>query len=226
MDSPLAPLTTSHSMYNMTPERTEKFKNVAHKRQGNLTVILENVHDPHNIGAVLRTCDAIGIHEIFILYTEEKLTELNISKGGKSSSGARKWVTINHYTDVERCFQDVRKKYQKIYATHLSTDASDLHDLDLTTSIALLFGNEHAGISEASLELVDGNYIIPQVGMVESLNISVACAVSLYEAYRQRNAKGFYSENPTTSAEEKTQILEEYTSRHKKKPNNINPKRR
>lgn len=211
-------------MYNMTPKRTEKFKSVADKRQGNLTVILENVHDPHNIGAVLRSCDAIGIHEIFILYTEERLGEQNLLMGSKSSAGARKWVTINHYTDVERCYQDVRQKYQKIYATHLSTDASDLYEMDLTGSMALLFGNEHDGVSEASLKYVDGNFIIPQVGMVESLNISVACAVSLYEAYRQRKVKGFYHENPTTSAEEKTRILEEYTSRHKKKPNKINPR--
>jgi tRNA (guanosine-2'-O-)-methyltransferase len=209
----------------MTPRRTEKFKSVADKRQGNLTVILENVHDPHNIGAVLRTCDAIGVFEIFVLYTEERLTEQNISMGSKSSAGARKWITISHYTNVERCFEDVRKKYQKIYATHLSTDASDLYDLDLTGSIALLFGNEHAGVSEAALQHVDGNFIIPQVGMVESLNISVACAVSLYEAYRQRNTKGFYSENPTTSTEEKAFILEEYTSRHKKKPEKIHPKK-
>ena len=211
-------------MIEMTPKRTEKFKSVAYRRQGNLTVILENVHDPHNIGAVLRTCDAVGIREIFILYTEENLTEENISIGGKSSSGAIKWVDVHHYKDAEKCFGAVRKKYKKIYATHLSKDAIDLYDLDLTESVALLFGNEHEGLSEIALKHADGNFIIPQVGMVQSLNISVACAISLYEASRQRNLKGFYNENPTTTTTEKEHILAQYIDRHKKKPGKMKPK--
>ncbi len=210
----------------MLDRRKEKFKKVADRRQGNLTVILENVHDPHNIGAVLRTCDAVGIHEIYVLFTEDKLNEDNIAMGTRSSSGARKWVTVNLYRDIDRCFKDVREKYQKIYATHLSKDASDLYELDLTDSVALLFGNEHDGVSETALGYVDGNFIIPQMGMVESLNISVACAVSLYEALRQRGEKGFYDENPTTTRLQKDRILQEYTSKHKKKPKKIRPRRK
>jgi len=209
----------------MTPERIEKFKNVADRRQGNLTVILENVHDAHNIGAVLRTCDSVGIHEIFVLYTEGRLSEENIKLGKRTSAGARKWVKVHHYTNVDRCFEDIRKKYEKVYATHLSKDAVDLHDLDMTQSIALLFGNEKDGVSEASLQHADGNFIIPQIGMVESLNISVACAVSIYEAFRQRKNKGFYTENPTTNPQEKAAILEEYTGRNRKKPGSILPNR-
>jgi len=209
----------------MTPERTEKFKNVADRRQVNLTVILENVHDAHNIGAVLRSCDSVGIHEIYILYTADNLNDENIKLGKRSSAGARKWVRVHHYTDVDQCFKDIRKKYKKVYATHLSKDAHGLYDLDLTESVALLFGNERDGVSEKSLEYVDGNFIIPQVGMVESLNISVACAVSIYEAYRQREAKGFYKDNPSTSAEEKANILNEYQERHRSKPGTIIPNR-
>ncbi len=213
-------------MYPMTPERTEKFKRVADCRQGNLTVILENVHDPHNIGAVLRTCDSVGIHEIYILYTEAALGEKHIQLGKRSSAGARKWVNVNHYTNIDQCFQDIRQKYDKVYATHLSQDASDLYELNLSESVALLFGNEHDGVSEESLKYVDGNFIIPQVGMVESLNISVACAVSLYEAFRQRKLRGFYDENPTTDIAEKERLLSEYTDRHKKRPGSITPKRK
>ena len=209
----------------MTSERNEKFKNVADQRQGNLTVILENVHDAHNIGAVLRTCDSVGVQEVYVLYTEGNLSEENIKLGKRSSAGARKWVTVHHYTDVDLCFQDIRKKYKHIYATHLSKDASDLYELDLTESVALLFGNEKDGVSEATLSHVDGNFIIPQVGMVQSLNISVACAVSLYEAFRQRSTKDFYKENPTTSPVEKTQILESYVERNRRKPGTILPNR-
>lgn len=209
----------------MTPERTEKFKRVADARQGNLTVVLENVHDAHNIGAVLRTCDSVGVSEIYVLYTDENLSDENIKLGKRSSAGARKWVRVNHYTDVDLCFKDIRKKYKKVYATHLSKDASGLYDLDLTESVALLFGNERDGVSEAALNYVDGNFIIPQVGMVESLNISVACAVSLYECYRQRAAKGYFDDNPSTTEVEKAEILASFEEITRRKPGTIIPKR-
>ena len=89
----------------MTPEREEKFEKVVAQRQFDLTVILENVHDPHNIGAVLRSCDSVGIREIFVLYTDDKLTEEKLTIGKKSSSGARKWVDVHYFTDVEKCFK-------------------------------------------------------------------------------------------------------------------------
>lgn len=210
-------------MIEMTPKRTQKFQNVANRRQGNLTVILENVHDTHNIGAVLRSCDSVGIDEIFILYTDPHLTPNNIKLGKRTSAGARKWVTVHQYSDVEKCFKKIKEKYKKVYATHLNADSVGLYDLDLSQSVALLFGNEHYGVSEAALAHVDGNFIIPQVGMVESLNISVACAVSLYEALRQRQEKGFYEENPTTTEAEKEALFKTYAERHKLRKSTFRP---
>ena len=198
----------------MTPERKAKFERVIAQRQYDLTVILENVHDPHNIGAVLRSCDSVGIHEIFVLYTDTALTEENLAAGKSSSSGARKWVDVHYYTNVDKCFKAVKRKYNKVFCTHLSSDARMLYDLDLTQSMALLFGNEHDGVSEASLKYCDGNFLIPQMGMVKSLNISVACAVSLYEAARQRMEKGFYKDNPTAGDKQKKALYEEYVKRH------------
>lgn len=198
----------------MTPERKAKFERVVVQRQLDLTVILENVHDIHNIGAVLRTCDSIGIAEIFVLYTEPQLNEDRLQLGKRSSSGARKWVDVNYYTDVEACFKHVREKYNLVLSTHLSKDARDLYELDLTQSVALLFGNEHGGISEEVLAYSDGNFIIPQMGMVQSLNISVACAVSLYEASRQRRLKGFYYRDKHNLNSAKSSLLEEYIRRH------------
>lgn len=198
----------------MTPQREARFKEVIKARQPNLTVILENVHDPHNISAVLRTCDSVGITEIFVLYTNVKKENLELGK--RSSSGARKWVDVHLYNDVDKCMQAVKAKYDKIYATHLSEDAVDFYSLDLTESVALLFGNEHSGVSKESLEYCSGNFLIPQVGMVKSLNISVACAVTIYEAFRQRQQKGFYSDHPLLSESEQEAMWQDYENRHER----------
>lgn len=173
----------------MTPEREKRLTDVLVKRQPDITVVLENVADPHNISAVMRTCDAIGIQEIYVLNT---VIPRHKKWGAKSSSSAAKWLTVHQFSDARECFAALRSKYQKIYCTHLSQDAHDLYDLNLTESVALVFGNEHAGISQELIPLCDGNFIIPQVGMIQSLNISVACAVSLYEAFRQKRSAGHY----------------------------------
>ncbi len=168
----------------MTPERESKFKRVIAKRQTDLTVVFENVNDPHNISAVLRTCDSVGVKEVYIIQTIERLyTKL----GKKSSSSASKWVDIHWFFSVEECMIEVRKKYKNIFGTKLTEQSKSLYELNLTESTALVFGNEHAGISDELAASCTGNFLIPQVGMIESLNISVACAVTLYETYRQRD---------------------------------------
>ena len=173
----------------MTPERSDRLNNVLNKRQPDLTVVLENVFDPHNISAVMRTCDAVGIQDIYIL--NNKIPP-HRKWGEKSSSSAAKWLTIHQFTNAHECFAALRKQYQKIYTTHLSTNAASLHELNLTESVALVFGNEHSGVSDEIIAMADGNFIIPQVGIIKSLNISVACAISLYEAFRQKNNAGHY----------------------------------
>ncbi len=198
----------------MTPEREALFKEVVSRRQPNLSVILENVHDMHNIGAVLRSCDSVGICEIFILQTRKDLHFSRLVLGKKTSAGTRKWVDVHYYQDVEACFQHVRKTYDKVWGTYLSGTSKSLYDLDLTKSVALLFGNEQSGITPETLAHADGNFIIPQTGMARSLNISVACAVSLYEAYRQRDQQGFYTYNPKISELQKEDLLKEYIRRH------------
>ncbi len=173
----------------MTPERTKRLNNVLAKRQPGLTVVLENVSDPHNISAVMRTCDAVGVQDVYILNTAIDLHEM---WSAKSSSSAAKWLTVHQFTNAEACFAELRKNFSKIYTTHLNTGATDLYELDLTESVALIFGNEHSGVSEDIINMADGNFIIPQVGIIKSLNISVACAVVLYEAYRQKKTAGHF----------------------------------
>lgn len=175
----------------MTPERRERLLSVLRKRQPDLTVVLENVFDPHNISAVMRTCDAVGIQELYVL--TNKIPK-HKKWGARSSSSAAKWLTVHQYEDAEQCFADVRKKYEKIYTTHLSSDAVSLYEINFTGSVALVFGNEHNGVSEEIRAMADGNFLIPQMGIIQSLNISVACAVSIYEALRQKTNAGHYQQ--------------------------------
>ena len=175
----------------MTPERFQRLISVLYKRQPGLTVVLENVFDPHNVSAVMRTCDAVGIQDVFILNNR---IPPHKKWGYRSSSTAAEWLTIHQYTDVNECFEELRKRYNKIYATYLSDTASDVYDINMTESIALVFGNEHFGVSNDIRKLADGDFIIPQVGIIKSLNISVAVAVTLYEAYRQKKLAGHYDE--------------------------------
>jgi tRNA (guanosine-2'-O-)-methyltransferase len=174
----------------MTAERENKINRVLDYRQENLTVILENVFDPHNIAAVIRTADAVGVKEMYIVNT---ILPTYKQFGKRSSSGAITWMMLHEFDNLQDCITAVRKKYNKIYSTHLGTDSVTMHELNLTDSVALAFGNEQKGLTEEFLKESDGNFIIPQVGMIQSLNISVACAVSLYEAYRQKNVSGHYS---------------------------------
>jgi tRNA (guanosine-2'-O-)-methyltransferase len=173
----------------MTPERKAKLEYVLSRRQNDITIVLENVFDPHNISAVMRTCDAVGVQELYVLNTK---IPPHKKWGAKSSSSAAKWLTIYQFANAEECFAELRKKYSKILTTHLSSDAVNLYQIDLTQPVALVFGNEHSGVSEEIRKFADGNFIIPQSGIIRSLNISVACAVTLYEAYRQKTLAGHY----------------------------------
>jgi len=178
----------------MTPEREAKIKRVLNYRQAGLAVVMENVHDPHNISAVMRTCDAVGVQDVYVLNT---LIPRHQKFGKASSASAMGWLTIHQYDNTAECMEAVKKRYTKIYATHLGVSSQSLYELNLAESTALVFGNEHAGVTEGCLACCDGNFIIPQVGMVQSLNISVACAITLYEAFRQRQNSGLYNGVPT-----------------------------
>ncbi len=190
----------------MTPERRSRLTSVLNKRQPDLTVVLENVFDPHNISAVMRSCDAVGIQDIYVVTTK---IPRHKKWGARSSSSAAKWLTVHQFDDTEACFEELRKRYKTILTTHLSSDAVSLHQVDFTGSIALVFGNEHAGVSEEARALSDGNFLIPQMGIIQSLNISVACAVTIYEAMRQKLNAGHY-EKRRLETEQYEHLLKEW----------------
>lgn len=187
----------------MTPERYKRLKDVLDKRQPGMTVILENVFDPHNVSAVMRTCDAVGIQDVYIL--NDRIPP-HKNWGHRSSSTAARWLTIHQFTDAEKCFEEIRSRFEKIYTSHLGTASKELYSMKLNQSIALVFGNEQRGVSEHVRKYSDGDFIIPQVGIIKSLNISVACAVTLYEAFRQKMISGDY-DSPSLDAERRS-VLE------------------
>jgi tRNA (guanosine-2'-O-)-methyltransferase len=191
----------------MMNERQERMHQIIDRRQPDFTVILENVFDSHNISAVMRTCDAVGIGEIFVLNT---MLPPHDKWGFRSSAGTWKWVAVHQFTNLHECMEAVRSRYHKVYATHLQPSAGNLFEMDFTQPIAIVFGNEQKGCTPEMLAAVDGSIYIPQEGMAVSLNISVACAVTLYEAYRQKRIAGHYN-GPRLSQEERTRLFETWT---------------
>ncbi|MCS7036561.1 MAG: RNA methyltransferase [Saprospiraceae bacterium] len=194
----------------MNPSRERRIREVIRRSQPDLTVVLENVHDPLNISAVMRSCDAVGVREIFVVYTERFLQQRHLKLGKKTSGGAFKWIDVYVFEDLGECFRRVRERYGRILSTHLGEQSVSLYDLDLTQPAALVFGNEDDGLSPEAVAMADGNFIIPHAGFTESLNVSVACAVSLFEARRQRALAGYYDDKPRLSPEQQESLFQRW----------------
>lgn len=177
-------------------KRLSKIENVVKARQFSLRVVLENIHDPHNVSAIFRTCDAVGVSQVDLLYYMEDFPK--ISK--VSSASSKKWVEKKKYTSVIECIENLKSDGFRIYSTLLSEDAENIYNIDFTQKVAIVLGNEHRGISDEMKEKVDKHIYIPMRGMIQSLNVSVAAAVTLYEAQRQRALKGMYEKSELDSA--------------------------
>ena len=182
---------------SITERRLARMRGVLARRQPGLAVVIENVHDRHNVSALLRSCDAVGAASAHLVYTSEEMPEIH---SGVAAS-AQRWMEIYIHDDIPTCYEFLRDQGFAIYATRLSDDATDLYALDLTQPTSLVFGNETRGVSEEAAIEADGQVIIPMMGMVESLNISVACAVSMFEAARQRRVAGMYDKSAWSDAE-------------------------
>lgn len=194
--------------YFRTEKRIEKIKWVLSKKQPSLRVVIENIHDPHNVSAIFRTCDAAGIPKVSLLYYTEKFPKI----GKKSSASAYKWVEREKFKTVEDCYDQLKKEKFVIYASSLNADSKILYDLDFTKKTAIVFGNEHRGLSKEAEELADERFYIPMYGMVQSLNVSVSAAITIYEALRQRSLKGLYEKSELTSKELK-KLMDEWVKK-------------
>lgn len=172
-----------------TDARRETLDRVLRQRQPDLTVLAERLHKPRNFSAVIRTCDAVGIGEVHAVLPEGRPT-----RHWHTSQGAEKWVRVRTHASTSDAVDVLRAKGLQLVAAHLSKDAVDYREVDYTRPTALLVGTEAFGVSEHALEFADHRVMIPMLGMAQSLNVSVACALVLYEAQRQRATAGLYAQ--------------------------------
>ena len=172
---------------HMTLRRYTRIRDVLIKRQYDLTILAEDVYKPHNLSAMLRSCDAVGIAKAHAINPTGGVPTYN-----ETSASADKWVELQTHEALEPALSSLRSQNMKLYAAHLSSSALDYRALDYTEPTCILFGNERSGVSERAAEAADAHIIVPMLGMVESLNVSVATAVILFEAQRQRLAAGKY----------------------------------
>ena len=193
---------------DITPERLARLKEVLAKRQKGLTLVLSNIHDPHNVSAICRSCDAFGVPEVHLYYTDTAFPSLS----RRSSGSARKWVETIRHRSLDDLAATLRNQNMQILSTSCSPAAKPLDAYDFTRPTAVIMGNEHSGVSEEVLRIVDGELYIPMYGMIQSFNVSVAAAVILAEAARQRKSAGLY-DAPTFSAEELKARLADWVKR-------------
>jgi len=163
-------------------------RRVATARQHDLTLVLANIHDPHNVSAVYRSCDAFGVSKVHLYYTDTAFPVL----GRKTSASARKWVVTERHSDAVAMVGAFRDQGMQVLCTACSEKARPLTAYDFTRPTAIIMGNEHRGADPELQALAPDQIYIPMMGMVQSLNVSVAAAILLYEAWRQRMDKGMY----------------------------------
>ncbi|MDO6685787.1 MULTISPECIES: tRNA (guanosine(18)-2'-O)-methyltransferase TrmH [unclassified Agarivorans] len=186
----------------MTPERYQRIRAMLDARQTDLTICMENVHKPHNLSAIVRTCDAVGVdhvHAVWENYQDE------LRRG--TATGSQNWVNVHNHENIDDAVAQMRNSGMQILATNLSESAVDFREIDYTKPTAILMGQEKYGISDKALSLADQDIIVPMVGMVQSLNVSVASALILYEAQRQRENAKMYQGPSSVPAEEQNRIM-------------------
>jgi tRNA (guanosine-2'-O-)-methyltransferase len=176
----------------MTEDRKARLRSVLARRQPDLTLVLNNIHDPHNVSAILRSCDAFGVFGVHLYYTKEKFPSL----ANSSSGSAKKWIELTRHRDAGAMIQGMRDQGMQIVGTGFSPTAKPIMDIDFTKPTAIILGNEHRGMDPDVKAHVPDEIYIPMFGMVQSLNVSVAAATILYEAMRQRLAAGMYEKSP------------------------------
>ncbi len=173
----------------MTDERREKIERVLNHRQHDLTLVLANIHDPHNVSAIYRSADAFGVSEVHLYYTDTAFPVL----AKKTSASAKKWVDSVRHENTQSLLTAL--KGYKLLATACTPISETMYSYDLAQPTAIIMGNEHSGVPAELLKHADGEIYIPMFGMIQSFNVSVAAALLLGEASRQRQALGYYDKS-------------------------------
>ena len=185
----------------MTPERLSRIKQTLNTRQPDLSVLTDQVHKPRNLSAIIRSCDAFGLANMHVVWPKEGFRAFR-----KTAGGSYNWVTTHTHRSMEEAVSALKGQGHKLYAAQLSDRAIDFRDVDYTRPTAVLFGQEKYGVTDEAIAMADQDIVIPMVGMVQSLNVSVAGAVMFYEAQRQRELAGMY-QLPQISAQERHRVL-------------------
>lgn len=186
----------------MNPQRYARIREMLARRQPDLTVCMEQVYKPHNVSAIIRTADAIGVHEVHAVWPGDRLRTM-----ASAAAGSNSWVAVKTHRSITDAVTHLKASGMQILATHLSPEAVDFRDIDYTQPTCIMLGQEKTGITEEALALADSDIIVPMVGMVQSLNVSVASALILYEAQRQRQNAGMYLRQNSTLPEDEQQRL-------------------
>jgi tRNA (guanosine-2'-O-)-methyltransferase len=169
----------------LLPRRFERLRSVLNRRMADLTVLVEHVEKPHNLSAILRSCDAVGVLEAHAVSLSGRPRTFN-----STAQGSQRWVPLHDHPDITAAVHHLKAQGFKLYGTNLGVDARDYRDCDFTGPCAFVLGAEKWGLSDAATALMDQAVFIPMRGMVQSLNVSVATATLLFEALRQRQAAG------------------------------------
>ena len=192
---------------SILPRRFERIKNVLNCRMKNLTVLVEAVNKPHNLSAILRTCDAAGVFEANFISEKDKVKTFN-----STAQGSQKWVKLNNHETTISAVSELKKKGFKLYGTTLNERSTDYRNFDYSENTCFVLGAEKWGLSDQLISKVDESIFIPMSGMVQSLNVSVAASILLFEAIRQRESKSLLPLNGEgLSAEEYEKTLFEWS---------------
>ena len=175
---------------SVLPRRFKRIKSVLNRRIQNLTVLVEGVSKPHNLSAILRTCDAAGVFEANFICNKNEVKTFN-----STAQGSQKWVKLNNYSSSIDAAKKLKKKGFKLFGTTLNKKSIDYRKLDFTQNTCFILGAEKWGLSEDLISEVDECIYIPMYGMVQSLNVSVAASILLFEAIRQRDRLGLLPKN-------------------------------
>ena len=171
----------------MSPERYARIRDFLSLRQPSLTLCLEQLHKPHNVSAIVRSCDAVGVYEVHAVWDKKP----DIRKS--TAMGSENWVYTKEHLCIEDAVSHLKTQKMQVLVTNLSENAVDFRDIDYTLPTAIILGQEKHGATQEAIAAADQDIIIPMVGMVQSLNVSVAAALILYEAQRQRQLAGMYN---------------------------------
>jgi tRNA (guanosine-2'-O-)-methyltransferase len=192
---------------SILPRRFERIKNVLNCRMKNLTVLVEAVNKPHNLSAILRTCDAAGVFEANFISEKDKVKTFN-----STAQGSQKWVKLNNHETTISAVSELKKKGFKLYGTTLNERSTDYRNFDYSENTCFVLGAEKWGLSDQLISKVDESIFIPMSGMVQSLNVSVAASILLFEAIRQRKSKSLRPlKGEGLSAEEYEKTLFEWS---------------